>query len=59
MCAALLNNRLHMRFGQRGVAIVAPLCKIIAYVVTSCHPPYPVLPVIFILAGFANGLEGA
>jgi len=55
--AALLNNKVHMRFGQLGVAVIAPTCKIIAYVVTCVHPPYPVLPVIFVLSGFGNGLE--
>ncbi|KAH7397716.1 major facilitator superfamily domain-containing protein [Cadophora sp. MPI-SDFR-AT-0126] len=55
--AALLNNKVHMRFGQLGVAIIAPTCKILAYVVTCVHPPYPVLPVIFVLSGFGNGLE--
>jgi MFS family permease len=46
-----------MRWGQLGVAIIAPSCKIVAYVVTCVHPPYPVLPIIFMLAGFGNGLE--
>ncbi|CZR52009.1 related to tetracycline resistance proteins [Phialocephala subalpina] len=55
--AALLNDKIHMHFGQLGVATVAPICKIIAYVVTCVHPPYPVLPIIFMLAGFGNGLE--
>ena len=55
--AAALNNTIHMRWGQLGVAVIAPSCKIVAYVVTCIHPPYPVLPVIFMLAGFGNGLE--
>ncbi|KAM3079672.1 hypothetical protein ACMFMG_006085 [Clarireedia jacksonii] len=55
--AAFLNNRIHNYFGQFGIAIIAPLCKVIAYVVTCAHPPYPVLPVIFGLSGFGNGLE--
>lgn len=46
-----------MRFGQLGVAIISPTCKIIAYVVTCVHPPFPVLPIIFVLSGFGNGLE--
>jgi fucose permease len=46
-----------MRFGQLGVATIGPTCKIIAYVVICVHPPYPVLPVIFMFAGFGNGLE--
>jgi hypothetical protein len=31
----------------------------IAYVVSACHPPYLVLLVIHVLAGFGNGLEDA
>jgi fucose permease len=54
--AAFLNNTVHMRFGQLGIAIIGPSCKIIAYVVICIHPPYPVLPVIFMFAGFGIGL---
>ena len=54
--AAFCNNAVHMRFGQLGIAIISPTCKIIAYVVICVHPPYPVLPVIFMFAGFGIGL---
>ncbi|KAI9821909.1 MAG: hypothetical protein M1827_002491 [Pycnora praestabilis] len=57
--AALLNNTIHMRLGQRGVTFIAPGCRLVAYVVLAIHPPYPVLVVIFMLAGFGNGLEDA
>lgn len=33
------------------------LLKIITYGVTSAKPPYAVLPIVFILSGFANGIE--
>lgn len=46
-----------MHFGQRGIAFIAPCSKIIAYLVTCNHPPYPVIPIILGLAGFGNGLE--
>ena len=46
-----------MHFGQRGISIIAPCSKIIAYIVTCNHPPYPVLPIVLTLAGFGNGLE--
>jgi hypothetical protein len=36
--AALLNNKVHMRFGQLGVAVIAPSCKITAYVIACVHP---------------------
>ena len=55
--SAFLINRIHVHFGQFGVAVIAPTCKIIGYAVTCAAPPYPVIPVIFILVGFGNGLE--
>lgn len=55
--AALLNHKIHTTFGQRGVALVAPGCHLISYVVNCVHPPYPVLVISFIFAGFGNGLE--
>ncbi|KAK5111269.1 hypothetical protein LTR85_012210 [Meristemomyces frigidus] len=55
--AAILNNTIHLRLGQRGVAFLAPLCHLVAYVVITVHPPYPVLVVVFILADLGNGLE--
>ncbi|CAO2650485.1 Nn.00g017770.m01.CDS01 [Neocucurbitaria sp. VM-36] len=68
--SALLNNSIHLNFGQRGVAVIAPTCHLIAYIVISVHPPYPVLVVIFtttltfgggnlVVAGFGNGLADA
>ncbi|KAL9089988.1 MAG: hypothetical protein Q9165_005517 [Trypethelium subeluteriae] len=55
--AALLNNAMHMKFGQRGIAFIGPLSHLIAYTVIALHPPYPVLIIIFALAGFGNGIE--
>lgn len=57
--AALLNHRIHSTFGQRGVAIIAPLSHLIAYVISCVHPPYPVLVIAYIFAGLGNGLEDA
>jgi fucose permease len=57
--SALLNNTIHLKFGQKGVAIIAPTCHLIAYIVIAVHPPYPVLVIIFMLAGFGNGLADA
>ncbi len=55
--AAFVNNKIHMKFGQLGIAFMGPSFRIIAYVITCIHPPYPVLPIIFMVAGFGNGLE--
>lgn len=57
--AAFLNNYIHVRFGQRGVALIGPACHLLAYLGIALHPPYPVLVAIFMLAGFGNGLEDA
>ncbi|THX54302.1 MFS general substrate transporter [Aureobasidium pullulans] len=54
--SALINNSIHMKFGQRGVAFIAPTAHLIAYIIICLHPPYPVLVVAFVLAGFGNGL---
>ncbi|KAF4460681.1 major facilitator superfamily transporter [Fusarium albosuccineum] len=57
--AAFTNARIHMTFGQRGVAIMAPICHIITFVVLAAHPPYPVLVVCNMISGFGNGLTDA
>lgn len=57
--SALLNNTIHLKFGQRGVGVLAPICHLIPYIVIAVHPPYPVLIVIFSIAGFGNGLADA
>jgi len=57
--SALLNNLIHMRLGQRGVAFLCPAFHITAYIIISQHPPYPALVIAFMIAGFGNGLEDA
>jgi MFS family permease len=57
--SAALNNLIHVHFGQRGVALIGPGCHLIAYVVIVLHPPYPVLVLAFIFAGFGNGVLDA
>lgn len=54
-----MNNTIHLKFGQRGVGVLASICHLIAYIVIAVHPPYPVLVVIFMIAGFGNGLADA
>ena len=48
-----------MTFGQRGIAFLGPGVRLVAYIVVSQHPPYAILVLAFILAGFGNGLEDA
>lgn len=58
--AAFINNSIHQRFGQRGIAILCSGCHLVAYIIVSLHPPYAVLVVVYMLAGFGNGIgDGA
>jgi fucose permease len=50
---------IHTKFGQRGIAIAAPLCHILTYAVLAAHPPFPVLIVFNAVSGFGNGLTDA
>jgi fucose permease len=54
--SAATNNMVHMHFGRRGVAAVCAGSHLIAYAIISVHPPYPVLVLVFIIAGYGNGL---
>ncbi|KAI4207142.1 MAG: hypothetical protein LQ346_000720 [Caloplaca aetnensis] len=57
--AALFSDRLHLFFGRRGIAIFAPSCKCIGYVVIATHPPYPAVVAILAIVGLGNGLTDA
>lgn len=54
--AALLNNAIHIRYGRIGIAIMGPLCYIPPFFIICFHPPYPVVLVCFVVAGFGTGL---
>lgn len=57
--AAALNNTVHHKLGQRGIAFIAGVCHFVTYLTFSLHPPWPVMVVFFIFAGFGNGLADA
>ncbi|CZR69988.1 related to tetracycline resistance proteins [Phialocephala subalpina] len=57
--SSILNNHVHIRLGQRGVAIIGPTCHLVSYIIIAIHPPYPVLVVMYIFVGFGNGLIDA
>ncbi|EXJ93394.1 hypothetical protein A1O1_01786 [Capronia coronata CBS 617.96] len=57
--AAFTNASIHARLGQRGIAVMAPICHMITFAVLSAHPPFPVLVVVNTICGFGNGLTDA
>jgi MFS family permease len=54
--SALLNNLIHVKLGQRGIATIGPTCHLIAFLVLAIHPPYPMVVVMTVFAGFGNGV---
>ncbi|KAI6093666.1 MFS general substrate transporter [Hypoxylon rubiginosum] len=54
--AAYLNGVIHVRFGQRGIAVVGPLFHIILTIAASLHPPFPVLLVALALGSLGTGI---
>lgn len=55
--AALCNNWVHHKAGQRGVALLGPLFRLAGYVPLALHPPFALLPVLLMASGFGNGIE--
>ncbi|KAL4865818.1 hypothetical protein BDV12DRAFT_187906 [Aspergillus spectabilis] len=58
--ASIAVNKIHMTLGQRGIAIIAPLCHLIPFIVMATYPRFPVLLVAYAFVGLGNGLiDGA
>jgi fucose permease len=57
VAAALMVNMVHHHVGQRGVALIGPICRIISYITMLCHAPFPALVVMMLSTGFAGGLQ--
>lgn len=56
LIAASLNSTVHKKLGQRGVAIIGPMCHVLHALVVSAHPPYPAILGGFAITGFGSGL---
>lgn len=52
--AVLLNDTVALRLGQRGAAFLTPVCHLIGYITVSMHPPFPVIPIVFVFCGLGN-----
>ncbi|KAF2210003.1 hypothetical protein CERZMDRAFT_121984 [Cercospora zeae-maydis SCOH1-5] len=57
--SAFLTSTIHNRLGYRGIALIASGCHCIAAFSAGQNPPYPLLVVIFMLAGLGNGIADA
>ncbi|KOS19538.1 Bypass of stop codon protein 6 [Escovopsis weberi] len=55
--SAFLNNWVHERFGQRGVAFLGPFLRLCAFAPLSLHPPFVWLPFLLCFASTGNGIE--
>ena len=57
--AAISSDRLHTKFGKRGLAGFASTLRIVAYIALANHPPWPVIIVFLAFCGWGNGLLDA
>ncbi|KAL2844974.1 major facilitator superfamily domain-containing protein [Aspergillus pseudoustus] len=57
--ASIAVNKIHMTFGQRGIAVIAPLCHLIPFIIMATFPRFPVLLVGYAFVGLGNGLLDA
>ncbi|GFN11069.1 MFS transporter [Aspergillus tubingensis] len=57
--ATLIVNKIHMTLGQRGIAIIGPLCHISPYAIMAIHPPWPAMLAVYVIVGLGNGLIDA
>lgn len=54
-----MNNSLHVRYGQRGVAGIAGTCQLVAYIIACFHPPFYALVISYALVGLGCGSKQA
>ncbi|KAL4772711.1 major facilitator superfamily domain-containing protein [Aspergillus nidulans var. acristatus] len=57
--ASIAVNKIHMTFGQRGIATIGPLCHMIPFIIMAFFPRFPVLLVAYAFVGLGNGLIDA
>ncbi|KAL4758641.1 major facilitator superfamily domain-containing protein [Aspergillus foveolatus] len=57
--ASIAVNKIHMTFGQRGIATIGPLCHLVPFIVMAFFPRFPVLLVAYAFVGLGNGLIDA
>ncbi|RMZ69213.1 mfs transporter [Pyrenophora seminiperda CCB06] len=56
MLAAQASAAMHLRYGQRGIAVAGPVCQILATVAAAMHPSFGWLLVAFVVQGVGMGL---
>ncbi|CRG83442.1 Protein TsgA homolog [Talaromyces islandicus] len=57
--ATVSVTKIHMTLGQRGIAIIGPLCHLIPFAILSAKPPFPVVVCVYGMIGMGNGLVDA
>lgn len=56
LSAACLNSTIHLKLGQRGIALIAPIAHLAFTLTASLHPNFYILLTSFAIAGFGLGL---
>lgn len=56
---AFVVNPIHCHFGQRGIAILGPLCHLLSHIMLVVHPPFAVVPIAMAVTSLGHGLPDA
>ncbi|KAK1988395.1 major facilitator superfamily transporter [Colletotrichum cereale] len=54
--ASSLSSHIHLRLGQRGIAIIGPACHVFYAATGALHPPFPVFLIGVGIGSFGMGL---
>lgn len=57
--STLANHFLHNNLGRRGISILSGSCQLVAYVISSLHPPFYGLVIAYMLIGLGAGTKQA
>ncbi|KAI1334318.1 major facilitator superfamily domain-containing protein [Xylariaceae sp. FL0016] len=59
IAAAFTNSFIHVKYGQRGIALIASITTLIFTFCASLHPPFPLLLLVAVLYYYGAGLLDA
>lgn len=57
--STLANHFLHNKLGRRGISILGGSCQLVAYIISSLHPPFYGLVIAYMLVGLGAGTKQA
>lgn len=53
-----MADHTHQSLGQLGIAVMGPLFETAARLMMCMHPPFPAIPIMYVVAGFGTVGDG-